>query len=525
VNGNGIFDSATDTTAVFTISVDPTAGTSGQYTFDLLQPLDGAVTSTPLGSGTSYGAGPSNSVIVSQLGTNLALVTGYQVTGAFSESNWKAGGTVPASALTNQTVNGSSAGWGVNNNNFTTGEFMRFDFGAVNDYDAGGVNPPPSTPAGYSAPEVSYATFDLVGYSASDRIVFVVHDSNGGSRSYDVTGAMASLTVTALSGNIAWIDTYAANAGSGKLDLQEIGTISTTVNSMFPVALTFTDGDGDTVTGSFNISVATSNAPSTASAMELEVDVTSLDFGGLASDAAQRTALASTGSAVMTAAVAAMGLVATEAAATGHEPLATGSSTPTSAGTLGGEEASMDASAVTGVSQSALGTVQNNGVVGQASNAIADSSVAPAQAALDAPASDDAVASSLLAPTETTTPDSFAASLVAPMIVMPSAESLIAIGQAEAAGGTQRAITVEKVLAETLEGGASGTDIDALLARLSNGGSDENPALGQLASQQGEGVPAWDMVPAGGLPDMHVVATAQDMAVFHHDAVQPAING
>jgi hypothetical protein len=332
--------------------------------------------------------------------------------------------------------------------------------------------------------------------------------------------------VTALSGNIAWIDTYAANAGSGKLDLQEIGTISTTVNSTIPVSLTFTDGDGDTVTGSFNISVATSNAPSTAlSAMELEVDVTSLDFGGLASDAVQRTALASTGSAVMTAAVAAMGLVATEAAATGHEPLATGSSTPTSAGTLGGEEASMDASAVTGVSQSALGTVQNNGVVGQASNAIADSSVAPAQAALDAPASDDAVASSLLAPTETTTPDSFAASLVAPMIVMPSAESLMAIGQADAAGGTQRAITVEKVLAETLEGGASGTDIDALLARLSNGGSDGNPGLGQLASQDGEGVPAWDMVPAGGLPDMHVVATAQDMAVFHHDAVQPAING
>jgi hypothetical protein len=111
------------------------------------------------------------------------------------------------------------------------------------------------------------------------------------------------------------------------------------------------------------------------------------------------------------------------------------------------------------------------------------------------------------------------------MIVMPSAESLIAIGQVDAASGTQRAITVEKVLAETLEGGASATDIDALLATLSNGGSGENPALGQLASQHGEGVPAWDMGAASGLPDMHVMATAPDMAVFHHDAVQPAING
>ncbi|MDQ3079248.1 MAG: Ig-like domain-containing protein, partial [Pseudomonadota bacterium] len=674
-NGNGIFDSGTDTTAIFTITVDPNAGTSGQYTFDLLQPLDGATSSTLLGSGTSYGAGPSSSVIVSQGTTNLALVTGYQVTGSFSESNFLAGNTVPSSSLTNQTVNGSTSGWGVNNNNFTTGEFMRFDFGAIDDYDGPGGSPAPSAPAGYTAPNVTYANFDLVGYSASDRIVFVARDTNGGSLTYDVTGATASVTITALSGNIAWIDIYAPNAGSGKIDLTEIGTVSTTVNSTIPVSLTFTDGDGDTVTGSFNINVATTNSPSTAvSPVALDMDGGGVDFLGLAagvtydydgdglaeatawvgpkdailvrdadangtvsgasefvfgangqtdlealhaqygeqldasdadfvmfmvwidansdgvananevqsltqagivsidlvsngvassaaggdvtiagegrytyvndngvtstglladaafrtertSDVTQRAALASSGSAVMTAAVAAMGLVASQAAATGHESALSGSGIAVPSGSATGQLASTDASAVIGVSQSALGNAPNDATVGQASKGFADGSAAPVQAALDTPANDGTASSSLLAPTETLAQDSIAASLVAPMIVMPSAESLVAIGQADAANGTQRGIAVEKVLAETLEGGAGGTDIDALLARLSSSGSDENPALGQLASQHGEGVPAWDMAAAGGLPDMHVAATAQDMAVFHHDAVQPAING
>ena len=39
-NGNGIYNPATDTTAVFTLSVDPSAGGSGQYTFNLIMPLD-----------------------------------------------------------------------------------------------------------------------------------------------------------------------------------------------------------------------------------------------------------------------------------------------------------------------------------------------------------------------------------------------------------------------------------------------------------------------------------------------------
>jgi hypothetical protein len=84
---------------------------------------------------------------------------------------------------------------------------------------------------------------------------------------------------------------------------------------------------------------------------------------------------------------------------------------------------------------------------------------------------------------------------------------------------------VEKVLAEALHGGAGGGEIEALLAGLPGHGSGENPALAALASPQGDGVSAWDMGAAGHLSAMLATNSVADMAVFHHDAVQPAING
>jgi hypothetical protein len=118
--------------------------------------------------------------------------------------------------------------------------------------------------------------------------------------------------------------------------------------------------------------------------------------------------------------------------------------------------------------------------------------------------------------------DSIAASPVAPMIVLPSADSFAAV---EGTDGSQRGITVEKVLAEALHGGTGGGDIDALLAALPGHGSGENAALAALATPQGEGVSAWDMGSEAGLSGVHMANIVADMTVFHHDAVQPAING
>jgi hypothetical protein len=119
--------------------------------------------------------------------------------------------------------------------------------------------------------------------------------------------------------------------------------------------------------------------------------------------------------------------------------------------------------------------------------------------------------------------DSIAISPVAPMIVLPSVESFMAV-EGDAAG-SQRAITVEKVLAEALHGGAAGGKIDALLASLAGDGNGDNPALAALASRQGEGVSAWDMADGGHLSSIMATNNVADMTLFHHDAVQPAING
>jgi len=130
---------------------------------------------------------------------------------------------------------------------------------------------------------------------------------------------------------------------------------------------------------------------------------------------------------------------------------------------------------------------------------------------------------SLLSPSEAPVHDSIAASPVAPMIVMPSAEAFMAFEGTES--GTQRATTVEKVLAEALHGGSGGGDIDALLAALPGHASGENPALAALATPHGENVSAWDMGAGGHLSAILSANIVADMTVFHHDAVQPAING
>lgn len=83
---------------------------------------------------------------------------------------------------------------------------------------------------------------------------------------------------------------------------------------------------------------------------------------------------------------------------------------------------------------------------------------------------------------------------------------------------------VGAVVGEVLDGGASGGDIDALLAALpANGGG--NAALDLVASPQGESVSGWDMGPDGHLSATLLTNIVPDMSAFHHDAIQPAVNG
>jgi large repetitive protein len=257
--------------AVFTLTVNPTAGTSGQYVFDLLAALDGSTTNVSVGSGSSFGSGPSNSIIVADnaSGTNLAIVTGWEPTGGFTPaefSAWQAGG-IPV--LTQRSdVNGSTSGWGLANNNFDGGEFLRFDFGVVDDYDGPGAYVPPV--AGPFA-NVSYASFSFFNFVAGDTIVFVAHYTNGTTATFTRNGATdpSTFTINAPSGTqIAWIDAY-QSAGSIKLNLTDVGVTSTVVDRTIPFTLTLTDGDGDaTSTNAFSVRVGGGLSPFVPAANE-----------------------------------------------------------------------------------------------------------------------------------------------------------------------------------------------------------------------------------------------------------------
>jgi len=256
-------------TAVFTITVDPSAGTSGQYTFDLLQPLDGKIVTTPIDSSSAFGSGPATDQILSgnSGAAPLSTVSGWTTVGtSFNEATWLATGN--AGNVTEKAVNGSTIGWGVDNNNFTTGEFMRFDFSQTTDYDGAGPYTPPST----ALPNAATATFKLVGYTASDTITFMVHYTDGskevftehGNATHDATFTLGNPPAGAY---IDYIELYADSAGSGKIDLVSVGAQSTTVDVTIPVSMTFTDGDGDQTTGSTTIHVVDGGTATTPNAV------------------------------------------------------------------------------------------------------------------------------------------------------------------------------------------------------------------------------------------------------------------
>src|SRR3546814_9502783 len=96
-------DETDESARVFTLKIND----DGTYTFTLLKPID-AIETVSIGAATSFGSGP----------------TGYQVLSETSESEGLA--IISSSGG----INGSTSGWGVDNNNFDTGEIIRVDFGA-----------------------------------------------------------------------------------------------------------------------------------------------------------------------------------------------------------------------------------------------------------------------------------------------------------------------------------------------------------------------------------------------------------
>jgi hypothetical protein len=272
-NNSGSHDAGD--TAVFTITVNPNAGTSGQYTFDLLAPLDGTVTKLANASEGALGSGPTTNKYVENPATHqlVTMVTGWAPTdagGAFNaahEAAWLAGGN-PALTQRND-VNGSDQGWGLGGNNFLPGQFMRFDFGALNDYDgAGGSYGAPLPPSALA--NATYATFSYTKtLGASDKIEYVAHYVDGTTQSFISGVGATGQTVQSSSGKqIAWIDVYDVSSPGGfKLNLSEIGVLSTNVDHTIGATVQLTDGDGDqTLAGSFTVHVKDGLTPNAVAA-------------------------------------------------------------------------------------------------------------------------------------------------------------------------------------------------------------------------------------------------------------------
>ena len=290
IGGDGI----PTTGLVFLLTVNP--GTD-QYTFDLRAPLDGTVTPVEIGSGSAFGSGPSNSIVVADGGHNLVFVTGWRPTGGFTsgeESAWLNGGTPTMSQQSN--INGSTNGWGLGNNNFDAtpqgsdgGEFLRFDFGALNDYDgAGGYTPP----AGQTISNATYVKFSFFNFDVGDKIEFVAHYTDGATESFVFTdpadprlvtnGNEKIFTISAPAGaELGWVDAYEA-AGSIKLNLKEIGVRTENVDANLNFTVTIPDGDNDTAQDSFTIHVADGLTPSSAVPIVLDLDGDGVEFSSLA---------------------------------------------------------------------------------------------------------------------------------------------------------------------------------------------------------------------------------------------------
>ncbi len=249
-------------TAVFTLTVDPNAGTSGEYEFDLLVPVDGEITIVDIGTDGAFGTGPTQSVTVSQgsTGDELAFVTGWEPNGnggLFTSGEltaWLGGGNPDLSQRSD--INGSTLGFGLGNNDFDAGEFMRFDFGPLNDYDGTGSYTPPG---GTDLLNATFVTFSLENYGGGDVVHFVAHYTDGTTESFTLTGSGANstetLTITAPPGKfIGFVDAY-VESGSVKLDLDEVGATETLIDVDIPVSIELTDADGDPVSDDFVIKI------------------------------------------------------------------------------------------------------------------------------------------------------------------------------------------------------------------------------------------------------------------------------
>jgi hypothetical protein len=256
---------------VVTINPEPDTGTAddgigGNWTFDLLQPIDGVGSQIlTVGGSSSFGAGPTEFQILTTgsggTGTMLAVISGWNTDGAgFDANDWFTTGDT--TGIQSDEVNGSTSGWGAgNNNNFTTGEFIRVDFGALTDFDGvGGYEPPTGT---FTGNDVSQANFAFPFFGATDDVSYRAYMSDGSVQAVHVADPTLPLQINAPAGFfINYVEFYVDSAGgSAKLQLVSVGIETEGQDLDLSFNATLTDGDGDAETVALAVTVENPEAP------------------------------------------------------------------------------------------------------------------------------------------------------------------------------------------------------------------------------------------------------------------------
>jgi hypothetical protein len=488
--------------------------------FNLITSLDPTVVDTPIGGSSSFGAGPTGfQVLDSATAQHLSVLSGYNVTASFNEATWLSTGVTTPAMFTDAGINGSTAGWGVDNNIFSgSSEFMLFDFGsgALADIDgAGGID---TSTSGASLPQISFATFQFIQYTSADDITYVVHYTDGTIDSGHVPSANMGgpeWTFTADAGKfIADIQLHASGASPGKVDLVSVGVQNSSFDKTPSFSVQLTDGDGDpTAVGNFTIHIKDGLSPSSPAAQAPIVIKT-----------APTTQTATNSNSVLMGAFAAAGLAASDslAAATPHTDL---HSSVSHMATAAYHSASLVPAAIEGldghrgVNMLVRDGGEGSAHVGAQSTTFHNTDIVAAKGiAAAANTGHDPASSQLLHGTSAPVHAEPAASPVtAAAIAMPSASQLAAAHGGAVAGQHNGALG--QILAEALHGGGNSSTIDHVLSSLPSHSGGGNPALEALASHNAAGVPMGDSHAFAGFSAGH--AFSMEAAMVHVDAVQP----
>ncbi len=411
--------------------------------------------------------------------------------------------------------------------------------------------PGDTIPAGYAAP---------IGFAGNDGFVIIeANDYQLGNTNLVITGAqfLSSTTIspgvsfegsgidlnrdTGVAGGSTVIEAFgtadvqgvsSATSDQDVIKIVDIGlvrTVTTTQDISLNFNVTITDTDGDSVSQLLQL-----NPPPPAMAQSRMIvseepadSLSSMSLASISSEdqQLQKTA-ANNNTVVLAAALAAAGMAATPAAAETDALSAIGTDSEiASGGEQSARVAANDDGAAADTGRSLLGNESRvSADDGKGSNDTAGGAVDAGKAKL---VSDDSVPvaapTDLLSATDSPANDA-AANLIAPMFVMPTAEALESLA-GQAGDGVQRSGTVEKVVAEALEGGAEGDLIAAILSHLLGGRDGHDAALDALATPGGDAVPGRDMGQVGYFQTEALMNIGTDVSAFHHDAVQPAING